>query len=240
MTRAVAGAVALLLLVHLLAGVGFVGWLYQSGRLDGDRAQRVVDMFELTIDEEQRQQAEADRLEVEARQQAEQVARMQSVADGPLTLQDRLASEQQADEVSLLRLERLQRETQDLRRQIDRAQTQIAREREQLEAERTEFEEALQRQADLLEDEDFQQAVSMYEQLRPRQTKQMFQQLMDEGETEIVVQYLAAMKLRTAGRVLQEFKEEDEIEQATDLIERLRQRGVNLTGQAANGAGGGT
>ncbi|MEX0655196.1 MAG: hypothetical protein WD534_13170 [Phycisphaeraceae bacterium] len=235
MIRAIGLSILLLLVVHLLAAVGFVGWLYQSDRLDRDRVQRVVALFELTITEEQRQQAEADRLAQETRRQAEQIARMEAVADGPRTLQDRLAMERQSDEVAQQRLERLQRETEDLRRQITRAQTQIAREREELQAQRETFEAALEREQEQREDEDFQQTVQMYEQLRPRQVKQMFQQLMADGETDQVVDYLAAMQLRQAGRVVQEFKEEDEIPAATELLEQLRRRGVNLLTGDGNG-----
>lgn len=227
--RIIVTTLMLLLVVHLLAALGFVGWLYQSERLDAERVQRVVEIFELTIDQEQRQQAEADRLEEQTRRQAEQLARLEAVSDGPRTLQDQLALARETDEVAQQRLERLQRETNDLRRQIVRAQEQIARERQELEAQRQAFEAALEREQRLREDDDFRQAVQMYEQLRPAQVKQMFQHLMDRGQTQQVVDYLAAMQLRRAGRVVQEFRDDDnEIEQAAELIERLRQRGVNL------------
>ncbi|MEX2672951.1 MAG: hypothetical protein WD294_12675 [Phycisphaeraceae bacterium] len=234
MIRAVLMSVLLLIVLHLLAGAGFVGWLYHTDRLDGARVDRVVAMFELTIEQQQQQQAEAERLERETRRQAEQLARLEAVADGPRTLQDRLTTERESDEVAQQRLERLQRETDDLRRQIARAQTQIARERETLEAKQAAFDEAVERQRALREDEDFQQTVQMYEQLRPRQAKQMFQELIAQGETEQVVDYLAAMQLRRASRVVQEFKEGADIVQAAELLESLRERGVNLT---AGGAG---
>ncbi|MFA9478650.1 hypothetical protein ACERK3_10115 [Phycisphaerales bacterium AB-hyl4] len=229
MIRAILMSALLLIVLHLFAGAGFVGWLYHTDRLNRDRLERVVEMFELTIDEEQAQLADADRLARETRRQAEQIARLEAVADGPRTLQDRLATERESDEVSQQRLERLQRETDDLRRQIARAQTQITRDREELDAKRAAFEEAVERQRRLQEDDDFQQTVQMYEQLRPGQAKQMFQELMNQGKTDQVVEYLAAMQLRRASRVVSEFKEGDEVVMAAELLESLRERGVNLT-----------
>lgn len=219
-------AAVVLLILHLLAAVGFVAWLGASGRLNEQRARKVVDLFELTVAEQQRREQEAAQLAEETRAQAEQAARLEAVADGPRTMQDRLASEAQADALAMHRLERLQRETNDLRQQIERAKQLIADQKADLEAERAAFEEFLAERTDQLQDEDFQQTVQMYEQLKPDQAKQMFQQLMAAGETEQVVEYLAAMQLRKAGKVIQSFEGEAEIAQATQLLEMLRQRGV--------------
>src|SRR5690606_35920985 len=152
----------------------------------------------------------------------------EAVADGPKTTQDRLAEQQQRDEIAEARVLRLQRDIADLQRQLELAQTQIAKDRAQLVADRQAFEQARQRDLELQASESFQQAVQTYEQLKPRQVKQMFQQLLDEGKSAQVVDYLAAMQLRKSGAVLKEFKEPDEVGQATALIEALRQRGIDL------------
>ena len=73
----------------------------------------------------------------------------------------------------------------------------------------------------------------MYEQLDADQTKQMFQQLMAQGETDRVVDYLAEMQMRQAGKVLKAFETEAEIKSATMLLEKLRQRGVYPLGNNA-------
>ena len=78
------------------------------------------------------------------------------------------------------------------------------------------------------QDEDFKNAVKMVEQLKPKQAKDLFVNLINQQQVGQVTEYLAAMNLRKAGSVLKEFKEPAEIAMATDLIERLRQRGVNL------------
>ncbi|MEX0887706.1 MAG: hypothetical protein WD009_14845 [Phycisphaeraceae bacterium] len=228
MIRAAAVAILLLIVVHLLAGGAFLAWLGATDRLTVDRVRRVVDMFTMTIEEEQQALADAQGEQAQREAQAGEQAYLERVSDGPRTLRDRLDVAQRVDELGQHRVERVQRETADLRRQIERAQGLLARERADLAAEREAFAQALEREQRLREDEDFQQAVRMYEQLRPDQTKQMFQSLMDQGQTQQVVDYLAAMQLRLAGRVLQQFQDTpQEIEQATELIERLRRRGVD-------------
>jgi hypothetical protein len=54
----------------------------------------------------------------------------------------------------------------------------------------------------------------------------MMQQLLAQGETELVVEYLAAMQVRIAAKVLGSFETPAEIAQATELVERLRVRGI--------------
>lgn len=231
MIRPVLTAALILLLLHLLAAMGFVAWLAASGRVNHERIEQVVDTFKLTVEEEQRQQEEAARLAQEAAEKARQAAMLEAVADGPRTLQDRLAAQQQADELALHRVERLQRETDDLRRQIERAKEVIAKQKADLEAQRAAFDAYVQQELARRQDADFQQAVQMYEQLPPDQVKRMFQQLIAQGQIDQVVEYLAAMELRKAGKVIQAFETDQEVAQATQLLEMLRQREVYPPGQ---------
>ena len=227
MMRPALTAIVLLLVLHLFAGAGFVGWLAATDRLSRERVERVVEMFSMTLEEEQQARAEAERLAEQEQAEAEQRAYLERVADGPRTLTQRLDAVQRTDELSQHRLERVQRETADLRRQIARAQDLLDQRRAELEADREALAAAIERERLLREDADFQQAVDMYERLRPPQAKRMFQHLIEQGETRQVVDYLAAMQPRQAGRVLQQFQDDaQEIEQGTELIERLRRRGV--------------
>lgn len=226
MFRAIAMALLVLLALHFLGIVGLVGWLGATGRLSEDRAREVLELFELTVAEQEQREREREQEEEAAREDAERAARLEAVADGPQTLRDRLARQQQAEEIAMHRVERLQRETGDLRHQIERAKQIISDQKAQLDAEREAFEAAVREHNEQREDEDFQQTVRMYEQLRPNQVKQMFQELIEDGEVGRVVDYLAEMQLRRAGRVIEQFETPEEIRQATDLLERLRERGV--------------
>ena len=235
--KAIVVGILIVLALHVVAAAGFVGWLHTSGRLNEQRVKQVVDIFRITIEEQAQKEAEAAALAEQTHKVAEHAARLEAVADGPRTMQDRLASELQADELAMHRFERMQRETEDLRSQIERAKTLISKQKAELQAQRADFEAFVKKQTDLQRDEDFQQAVQMYEQLRPKQVKEMFQQLLAQGQTEDVVQYLAAMQLRKAGKVLTEFKEGEEIAQATKLVELLKERGVYPLADAIVGRG---
>lgn len=235
--KSFAAAITILLALHFLAGVGFAGWLYGTGRLDRDRWERVVELFSPTIAEEARLAEEAAKLEAEARAVAERAARLEAVADGPQTLTDRLAFEERADEFAIHRIERLQRETDDLRGQVERAKEMLAEQKAQLDAEREAFDSFVSETTEKMKAEDFQHAVQVYEQLKPRQSKQMLEQLLAEGKSDEVVDYLAAMQLRKAAAVLKEFKTPAEIATAATLIESLAARGVYpVSGAAATEA----
>ncbi len=217
-----------LLVINALAILGVVGWLYQDGRLNQGRIDKVRDIFELTIEEETLEKQQAQELAEKTRQQALEVARLESVSDGPVTLADRLVAEQQGDELAIQRVERLGREIQDLRRQLRLAKQLLTKQEEELATQRQAFEQAIEKQIKLQENQDFQQAVRMYQQVKPKQAKQMFQRLIQQGKQSQVVEYLAAMQLRKAAGVLKQFKSPQEIAQATDLLQQLRERGIPM------------
>lgn len=224
--KALGWSLLILLLLHLFAAGGFVAWLGASGRFSQERLETIYETFELTLAQQQAREQEAAELEAQARQVAHKAARLEAVADGPITLRDRLALKEQADAIAIQRVERLQRATSDLRRQIERAKAMLTEQKAQLDAERAAFEAFVAQRTTRMHDEDFQQAVSLYEQLKPDQTKQMFQDLLAQGQIEQVVAYLAAMQLRKSSAVLEQFETDAEIQQATMLVEMLRQRGV--------------
>jgi len=234
MIRALFTAIVVVLALHFVAALGLVGWLAGTGRLNEARAKRVVQMFEPTIEQAKRDQEQAKKQAEAARDKAQKAARLEAVADGPQTLQARLAAEQRADSLAMHRVERLQRDTSDLRQQIERAKELISEQKQQIKDEREKFEQYVKQHNEKKQNAQFQQTVSMYEQLQADQTKRMFQQLMQQGETDRVVDYLAEMQLRKAGKVLKAFETDAEIQDATMLLERLRQRGVYPLGNNAS------
>jgi hypothetical protein len=221
-------ALCLLLLINALALVGGLAWLKATGRLDRARAARVRDIFRLTIaDEKAHEAASAQEAQVN-HQKSVQAARLASVAiHGAVTIAQRLESERQGDEIAMQRVERLQRDIASLQQQLVLAKNLLAKQKADLEADRKAFEETRARQLKIQNDTDFQQAVQMYEQLPPKQAKDMFQQLITEGKKDQVIDYLAAMSLRKATSVLKAFKTVEETIVATDLVQRLRERGID-------------
>jgi len=234
-------ALVAVVLLNVAALGALAGWLGATGRLNKARVQKMVEVFDQTIAQDERERQKAKQQAKKQAERAERAARLERVKDGPITMQDRLAAKQRADQVAMHRLNRLQAETGDLRQQIERAKQRITEQKQQLEQKREKFQQFVDERTQQMQEEDFQKAVEMYESVGADKAKRMFQQLLQQGKQDQVVKYLAAMQPRTASRVLQAFETPQEVQQATDLVERLRQRGESpLDGEPlAAGEGGG-
>jgi len=226
-----------LLVINLLAAVGFVGWMYMDGRINSERLQRVADTFRLTLAQEAEQETQAATQAEQAQKQLEQLARLKSTGEGPTTLRDELDKKQQADEVALERMAFFSAQNKALREEMQRFKSDHTQRVAQLQIERDAFEQAVQQRAEQTEDANFQQVVGLYQTQPSKLTKQAFQTLMGQGQTDQVVEYLAAMSNRKAGKVLSQFKSPAEVEQATDLLERLRTRGEYSMDESTTPAG---
>ncbi len=225
--------IIVLVVLHLIAAAGFVGWLGASDRVSMERVRLVVDAFTPTLTEQARARAEAAAAEAEAAAARDRLMRLDRVAQGPETIEQRLMKNFEADEMDLHRLERLQAETEAIRRRLDQDKALIAEQLAALEAERAAFEAAVAERAGQMEDEDFRRAVRTLEQLPAKQAKAMIQQYLAADQVSEAVDYLAAMQLRKSAGVLKAFKDGPEIAQATLLLEELRTRGVDLPGAEA-------
>lgn len=231
--KSLLAAFIILLLVHLILAVGFVGWLRASNRLDAPRVQAVVEMFKPTITEVDQLQTEAEKAQAEAEAARDQLLRLERVAQGAQTLEDRLAENFEADQVDLHRLERLNAETQAIRRRLDQDKAMIAQELAELQEKEATFEALVARRTEAMREEDFSRAVKTLEQLPPKQGKEVIQQYLAAGKTADAVDYLAAMQLRKSAGILKAFKSGAEISQAAMLLEELRTRGQDPFNQAA-------
>lgn len=234
--KSLLAAFIILILIHLILAVGFVGWLQASNRIDGERVQAVVEMFKPTLSEVEKLKAEAEAAEAEAQAARDQLMRLESVAKGPQTLEDRLAANFEADEFDLHRLERLNAETEAIRRRLDQDKTLIAQELAALQARQKEFDELVERRTASMRDEDFNRAVKTLEQLPANQAKGVIKQYVAAGKMDDAVDYLAAMQLRKSAGILKAFKSEEEIPQAALLLHELRNRG-NVPFSQANTTG---
>jgi len=238
--RSLAIAIGAVILLNLLAVLGFVGWLGASGRLSSNRVHQAVHLFEPTIAQEKAKEQKAAQEAKKKKQQADEAARLASVANGPTTVQQRLSNGQQASDVTLERLSRLKVEVNDLRQEIQLAKQHLAKEQKKLDTKRKEFEQYVKAHQKKIQDKQFQRTVQMYESVRPSQAKQMFQQLIQQHKTDQVVDYLDAMQVRKAAKVLQQFQTPSEVAQATMLLQKLRARGSDpLTAQNKNKSNGG-
>lgn len=214
----------LVLIINVVAIGALAGWLGATGRLSKDRLRDAVAVFDHTIEEEAVLEAEAEAVEREAQALAERALRMDQVAGGPVTPEARLASIQVVSEKQRALIERQKAEAEALERQLDTQRKLIEKRIAELEQKREAFEQAVAKQIEQMEEEDFQEAIAMLEGIPPKQAKAVFQEMLTEGDQQQVVSYLSAMEERKAAKILKEFKLPNEVAQAADLIERLRQR----------------
>jgi len=223
--------IAVVVVLDVLAALGFVGYLYSSGRLNRERLERVAAMLRPTVEEEQ-QQTQQQAQQAQAAQEAQRKQQhLAMVAQGPLPTQDQLSRQQEEYEKQMMTVQRLRSEVGALQRQLELAQQRLTKERQEIAAEREALQQAVVEANARQGDVDFQHAVALYEQLKPAQTKRMFQELLAKGQKKQVVEYLAAMQVRKAAGVLKEFKEAEETAVAAELVQALRERGVLLPGE---------
>lgn len=225
-------AIILVLLVNALALGGLFGWLGATGRLDKERVREAVAVFSNTIREQEALEAEQAAAEQDAIEMAEQAMRMQQVAGGPVTPDELLESIRRVDETQQAMVKRREVEIQSLLRQLDLRQRRIEEKLAELNAKQQAFDEAVEAQIGEMEEEDFKEAVAMLEGIPAKQAKAVFQQMLRQGERDQVVSYLSAMEERKAAGVLKEFKQPNEVPQAAELIEQLRQRTDQLKQEA--------
>lgn len=226
-------AFILVLLVNALALGGLLGYLGATDRLSKDRVRDAAAIFSNTLQEQQAVEAERAKSEQEALELAEQALRLEQVASGPVTPEARLASIQNVDEKQRALIERRKVEVEQLQRQLETQRRVIEKRIAELDEKQKAFNEAVAAQLDEMQQEDFKEAVAMLEGIPPKQAKAVFQQLLKEGNQEQVVSYLFAMEERKATKILTEFKQPNEVVQAADLIEQLRQRSDQVKQEAA-------
>ncbi len=223
-------------LANVVALGGFVGWLGSSGRLSVDRLREIRAMLTETVADEQK------RLDAEAEQAAaEAAAADDGMPDGPpRSASELVAMRLAATEVDMQRIERLRREVEDLQRKLRRDQAMLDEQSAAFAQEREEFRLMRERLAEIEGAEQFRKSVGVLESLKSADAKEMLDVLLTDGQNEQVVSYLNAMEERTRSRVMTEFVKDGQADLAADLLESLRQRGLEAvaTGVTPDEPGG--
>ena len=232
--KAMWNVISIFLVIHLIAAMFFVGWLRSSDRLNKPRMDSLVAMFRVTITDEQAKLEETAEAEEEQRQAMRELARLEEVAHGLTSVDDRLRTDYEDEEVGLQKLEWTKRAIVDLLQNLEKTKAELLRLKKENKTERDAFDKAVADRAEMLADESFQQAVKLYENLDPELARQSFLELIKQDKENHVVDYLAAMQLRKAAKVLGQFEGPKDVAVATRLIQRLRERGVELTTTGPN------
>lgn len=222
-----------LAIVNLLALALVIAWLWQSGRLTRERAIDIRAMLSTTADQAS---TEAGRLASEAEAQRlkdlqEQLRKHPPADSATQAMQIALVHQQREESIQRL----------DDERRMLAAQMQEATARMEAGAE------AMRKQQDAMQgdqasdtqrkiDEQFLRAVKQLEQVPPKQAKKIIETMVSENKMNQAVAYLDSMNPRSAAKVLREFKADTEIALATELLERLRTRGLEAEGSAPSSA----
>lgn len=220
--------ITLLLLINVVAGLAFVVWLYQSDRLGRDRIHKMVELFELTVEQKQQRQEEAEKIAVKTQEEQGEHRWREIVKARPRSLQGRLDANQETRERQLQQELRMEKDRKVLIDAMNIYQVRIKQLRDELESQKNELVRRLEAQDKRYKSENFRKAVQMYEHGKPKQVKSIFLDLIVRGQQDQVIEYLSAMQPRKAAAVLKQFKEEAEIRIAANLIEGLRTRGIGL------------
>jgi len=180
-------------------------------------------MLSTTLTDEAAQQAQAER---EAQKQKQQQAEQQRRENPPLP------AGQQVSAVNLLReqqqraIDRLEDEKELLLAQLERIRSEHEQTKRAFQQQQQQWYASIDEQAQRKEDEQFQQALKLYEQIPPKQARDMLLALVNDGDMNQAVAYLDAMNTRAAANIIREFKTQPQTELAKELLEQLRTFGV--------------
>ncbi|QQE11192.1 hypothetical protein JD969_17095 [Planctomycetota bacterium] len=213
------------LAINMLVVLGGLGFLYGTDRLDRDRLDQTIDMFRLTITEQADLEAEQLATAEQADAELEQVMRLQQAENGSKSFSDYLDESQSATEIAMARYARLNREIKDLERRMAANKLVIEQEKNKLKEDRDALEADRRKYAEGNKDADFDRMIEMFEQLKPKQSKEIMQRMLSENKLNDVVDYLNAMSSRKSASIIKEFKTPEEIVQAKAILERIRTRG---------------
>lgn len=220
--------IAILAVVHLVALAGLAGWLVGTQRVDRARLAAVAQLFTQTIEQEKAATQQADAVAREAQQQTGRVELAKFGPAAALSLDRQIAQQRQHDDLQLRRLERTRQDLESLRHELDLEQAKVQKQHADLLVEKQQLETQIKTMRSQLSDAGFKRTVALYEQLPPKQAKQMFIDLMGENRTDDVVNYLEGMEPRKAAAVLKEFKTPAETQLAVLLTQKLRSRGRDV------------
>jgi hypothetical protein len=221
--------IRVLALAHLLAVIGFAGWLVASDRVDAERLKRVREMFQPTIAEEKALLAEAESEAAAATAAAEERRRLLEV---PMTRTEQIISAERFEQRAELALRGLEDERRRLLSDLSGREREVTQREEALAKRQTDWEESIATEKERQTDEQFRKAVRLLEAAPSKQSKDWILELVQTGREDQAVTYLNAMNPAKSAGLLKAFKGEGEAKVATDVLERLRQLGLESESSA--------
>lgn len=251
--RTIWNVLAVVGLANVLAVGGFVGWLYATDRLDGERVTKLRATISKPIAAEKKEIADESAKAAAAVKATEDSARM---SKAPLTAEQQLEARLGATDIDRQKAERMGREIADLRAQLGLERSRLEKERTALASDRAAFEEMVKVKLGAAQDAQMKKTLNVLSELKPGPAVAVLRAMMapQEGDpgfaavnsgpvangaavavgaaaTEAispeglrtVVGYLDAMKDTSRNKIMAEFAKTDP-QLATRLLNELRTR----------------
>ncbi len=214
---------SILAIANLIAIAAFVGWLWQTGRMDAQRFELLKTILASSTSED------AARLEEEnliAEEAARVAAEGRKLLEAPFTRIEQIAASERFEERAQLAMKTLNDEQARLASEIGEREDAVANREGALDARRAAWEQAIADEKQRETSEQFKKAVKLLEGMPPKQSKEWILELVANGKVEQAVKYLDAMSGTKSANLLKAFKSPAEAKTATDLLERLRSLGL--------------
>jgi hypothetical protein len=225
--------VSTLAVINLLAMLLFVGWLWQSGRLNGQRVQAARQLFGTPIEalgDVAGSESPGDAATAASPTGITAASWAESIGPG-LSSDAQIEFASRMDERARLASRRVAEEQRQLMAQLGARLAELDAAEATFATEKAAWEAAVRDEQARRVDEQFLKAVKQLESVPPKQAKGMLEELVASGAMRQAVSYLDAMDARAARKVMSEFKEPAEIALATQLLEMLRTFGTPAEGQ---------
>lgn len=217
-------ALLMVLLVHILAVAGLVGFLAASGRLDREKSLTILDLLQHPGSPDKLRERTYEILEkFPATQPATATAPATAPTPAPSgSAAERLEVAQKTLEAERLKLDNEARELRHRQELLERLQADVAANLARVEREKKLFQQQVLAASTKVRDEAFARSLTLYAELKPKQVKDLFLALPKEQAPKLVADFLLAMESERAGKIIAEFRTPEEKAFITTVLERIR------------------
>jgi hypothetical protein len=206
----------LVLAINFLALAGAVGWIVKTKSVDREKMLAIKEIiFPKATTQPTTEPSVAEAATTQPAIRLDELVARQAGR----TAAEQVEAIQHSFDAQIAELDRRQREVQDLERQVDLAKQQMGRDRAALNAEKSALKNREDQSTKLASDQGFQDALSRYIAMPPKQVKQIFVTLDDQT----VVNFFQAMEPKIAAKIIKEYKTDAEIAQVQRILEKMRQ-----------------
>lgn len=207
--------------LNLAALAMLTTWLLITGRMDGERFDRLRRIVSTPVETER---LEVQRAALNAEAAAHASRERERLAMMPRTSEERLAAvDRELDRIQI-RQRLMEDEARLLSRSLDERLALAREQQAKLERDERAFTEGAAQLQSERSDAQFKKTVELLESASPKQAKEWLIELASTGRRNDAVRYLDSMSRFAASRVMRELKSAEETALAADLLEALRRR----------------